>query len=54
MGKHKTKIERITNAKNRHLAFYKRKKGLLKKAMELSIMCDVNIAMCIFNTNGKK
>lgn len=54
MGKHKTKIERIVNAKNRHLAFYKRKKGLLKKAMELSIMCDVHIFMCIFNTNAKK
>ena len=54
MGKHKTKIERIANAKNRHLAFYKRKKGLLKKAMELSIMCDVHIFLCIFNTNSKK
>ena len=54
MGKHKTKIEKIANAKNRHLAFYKRKKGLLKKAMELSIMCDVHIILCIFNTNNKK
>ena len=54
MGKHKTKIERIENAKNRHLAFYKRKKGLLKKAMELSIMWDVHVILWIFNTNSKK
>ena len=54
MGKHKTKIEKIKNAKNRHLAFYKRKKGLLKKAMELGIMCDVHIILWVFNTNAKK
>ena len=45
MGKHKTKIERIKNTKIRHLTFYKRKKGLLKKAMELNAMCDVHVML---------
>ena len=54
MGKHKTKIDRIKNTKIRHLTFYKRKKGLLKKAMELSAMCDVHILLWIFNSNMKR
>ena len=54
MGKHKTKIDRIKNTKTRHLTFYKRKKGLLKKAMELSAMCDVHVLLWIFNSNMKR
>ena len=54
MGKYKTNINKIQNSKVRHLTFYKRKKGLLKKAMELSAMCDVNVLLCIFNANSKK
>lgn len=33
--------------------FAKRKNGLMRKAMELSIMCDCNIALIIFNSSGK-
>ena len=54
MGKNRTKIERIKDSKNRHLAFYKRKKGLFKKAMELSIIWDVHVMLCVFTTNSKK
>ena len=54
MGKHKTKVDRIRNTKTRLLTFYKRKKGLLKKAMELSAMCDVHILLWIFNSNMKR
>lgn len=36
------------------MTFTKRKNGLLKKAMELSILCDAEIAVVIFNNgNGK-
>ncbi|CAO3680945.1 unnamed protein product [Rhizopus microsporus] len=31
----------------------KRKQGLMKKAYELSVLCDCEIALLIFNTNGK-
>jgi hypothetical protein len=31
----------------------KRKNGLLKKAMELSKLCDCEIALIVFDTNDK-
>ena len=43
MGKKKIKIEQLKNPRTRQLTFTKRKKGLIKKAMELSILCNANI-----------
>ena len=43
MGKKKIKIEELKNTRTRQLTFTKRKKGLIKKAMELSILCNANI-----------
>ena len=31
----------------------KRKNGLMKKAYELSVLCDCQVALIIFNTHGK-
>lgn len=53
MGRNKIKIEKISNERNRHATFSKRKNGLFKKAMELSILCDCEIALLIFNSNEK-
>ena len=53
MGRNKIVIERITNERNRQATFTKRKNGLMKKAMELSILCDCEIALIIFSSNGK-
>lgn len=47
MGKKKIKIEHLKNTRTRQLTFAKRKKGLLKKAMELSILCNANIFLHI-------
>eukprot|EP01130_Rhizamoeba_saxonica_P011191 TRINITY_DN4633_c0_g1_i3.p1 TRINITY_DN4633_c0_g1~~TRINITY_DN4633_c0_g1_i3.p1 ORF type:complete len:205 (+),score=42.68 TRINITY_DN4633_c0_g1_i3:44-658(+) len=49
MGRKKIKIEKIENDRKRASTFKKRKWGLTKKAMELSILCDCEIAMIIFS-----
>jgi len=51
MGRNKIKIERIVNERNRQATFTKRKNGLIKKAMELSILCDCEIALIVFQAN---
>jgi len=52
MGRNKIKIVRIENERNRTATFTKRKNGLIKKAMELSILCDCEIGLIVFE--GKK
>jgi hypothetical protein len=49
MGRNKIKIQKIVNERNRQGTFTKRKNGLIKKAMELSILCDCDIGLIIFN-----
>jgi hypothetical protein len=53
MGRKKIQIERIKDERNRGVTFQKRKTGLMKKAMELSILCDCELAVFIINTKGK-
>ena len=54
MGRNKIMIERIANDRNRQATFTKRKNGLIKKAMELSILCDCEIALICFNSTNNK
>jgi len=51
MGRNKIKVVRIENERNRQATFTKRKNGLIKKAMELSILCDCEIALIVFQEN---
>eukprot|EP00854_Cymbomonas_tetramitiformis_P003159 gene3159-4003_t len=53
VGRKKIRIERISDERNRQVTFTKRKNGLMKKAMELSVLCDCDIALVIFNSNNK-
>lgn len=39
--------------RNRQVTFTKRKFGLMKKAYELSVLCDCEIALIIFNSTNK-
>nr|XP_033775819.1 myocyte-specific enhancer factor 2A isoform X4 [Geotrypetes seraphini] len=53
MGRKKIQITRIVDERNRQVTFTKRKFGLMKKAYELSVLCDCEIALIIFNSSNK-
>ncbi|KAJ6692295.1 AGAMOUS-LIKE MADS-BOX PROTEIN AGL16 [Salix purpurea] len=53
MGRGKIVIRRIDNSTSRQVTFSKRRSGLLKKAKELSILCDAEIGVIIFSSTGK-
>ena len=53
MGRRKIEIVRIENERHRQVTFTKRKGGLIKKATELAILCDAEVAVVIFGANQK-
>ncbi|XVF39470.1 hypothetical protein PTKIN_Ptkin01aG0037500 [Pterospermum kingtungense] len=53
MGRVKLEIKRIENTTNRQVTFSKRRNGLIKKAYELSILCDIDIALIMFSPSGR-
>ncbi|KAB1206710.1 MADS-box transcription factor ANR1 [Morella rubra] len=53
MGRGKIVIRRIDNSTSRQVTFSKRRNGLLKKAKELSILCDAEVGVIIFSSTSK-
>ncbi|KAM7491325.1 hypothetical protein LguiA_034246 [Lonicera macranthoides] len=53
MVRGKTQIRRIENASSRQVTFTKRRNGLLKKAFELSVLCDAEVALIVFSPTGR-
>ncbi|KAJ8632671.1 hypothetical protein MRB53_026007 [Persea americana] len=53
MVRGKTQLRRIENAASRQVTFSKRRNGLLKKAFELSVLCDVEVALMVFSPTGR-
>ncbi|XP_015895218.1 MADS-box protein CMB1 isoform X2 [Ziziphus jujuba] len=53
MGRGKVELKRIENKINRQVTFAKRRNGLLKKAYELSVLCESEVALIIFSNRGK-
>ncbi|PNX77329.1 agamous-like mads-box protein agl15-like [Trifolium pratense] len=53
MGRGKIEIKKIENLNSRQVTFSKRRNGLLKKAKELSVLCDAEVAVIIYSGTGK-
>ena len=53
MVRGKTEMKRIENATSRQVTFSKRRKGLLKKAHELAVLCDADVGVVVFSERGK-
>ncbi|XP_042471766.1 floral homeotic protein AGAMOUS-like [Zingiber officinale] len=53
MGRGKIQIKRIENTTSRQVTFCKRRNGLLKKAYELSVLCDADVALIVFSGRGR-
>ncbi|XP_071711276.1 agamous-like MADS-box protein AP1 isoform X2 [Rutidosis leptorrhynchoides] len=53
MGRGRVTLKRIENKINRQVTFSKRRSGLLKKAHEISVLCDADVALIVFSTKGK-
>ncbi|KAL4278972.1 hypothetical protein GQ457_03G011750 [Hibiscus cannabinus] len=53
MGRVKLKIKKLENPNGRQATYAKRKHGIMKKANELSILCDVEIVLLMFSPTNK-
>ncbi|KAL3820996.1 hypothetical protein ACJIZ3_006901 [Penstemon smallii] len=53
MGRKKLAMKRIENATTRQVTYTKRKDGLVKKATELSVLCDTDVALVMFSPIGR-
>ncbi|KAF3549328.1 hypothetical protein DY000_02006127 [Brassica cretica] len=53
MVRGKIEMEKLQNATSRQVTFSKRRNGLLKKAYELSVLCDAQISLIIFSQRGR-
>jgi hypothetical protein len=55
MGRRRGKVEvrRIENTVSRQVTFSKRRRGLAKKARELAVLCDADVALLIFSDKGR-
>nr|AIE44762.1 putative MADS-domain transcription factor PI2 [Liriodendron tulipifera] len=53
MGRGKIEIRRIENLANRQVTYSKRRNGILKKAKEITVLCDAEVSLVIFSSTGK-
>ena len=53
MGRNKIKIEKISDNRSRQITYYKRRRGLIKKAMEMFLLCEVNVLLSISDHSGR-
>ncbi|WOL03729.1 hypothetical protein Cni_G12449 [Canna indica] len=49
----RVELRRIEDRTSRHASFSKRRSGLFKKAQELAVLCDAEVALVVFSPAGK-
>ncbi|XP_042432390.1 MADS-box transcription factor 51-like [Zingiber officinale] len=49
----KVELRRIEDRTSRQIRFSKRRSGLFKKAYELAVLCDAEVALVVFSPAGK-
>ncbi|XP_027357554.1 truncated transcription factor CAULIFLOWER A-like isoform X2 [Abrus precatorius] len=53
MGRGRVQLKQIENKISRQVTFSKRRMGLRKKAHEISVLCDAQVALIVFNAKGR-
>nr|QOC69205.1 MADS transcription factor AP3-3 [Oxygraphis glacialis] len=53
MGRGKIEIKKIENDTNRQVTYSKRRTGIVKKARELTVLCDAQVSLIMFSSTGK-
>ncbi|RZS21877.1 hypothetical protein BHM03_00054575 [Ensete ventricosum] len=53
MGRGKIEIKKIENPTNRQVTYSKRRTGIMKKAKELTVLCDAQVSIIMFSSTGK-
>ncbi|XP_074368099.1 agamous-like MADS-box protein AP3 isoform X2 [Apium graveolens] len=53
MARGPIQIKKIENATHRQVTYSKRRKGLFKKARELSVLCDAHVSVIMISTTKK-
>lgn len=54
MGRNTIKIQKVQDKHPRNYAYVQRKRGLLKKAIELSVLCETDLFLVMFDRQSKK
>uniref|UniRef100_A0A0A9F409 Uncharacterized protein n=1 Tax=Arundo donax TaxID=35708 RepID=A0A0A9F409_ARUDO len=52
-GRGRVEVRRIENSVSRQVTFSKRRRGLAKKAHELAVLCDADVALLVFSDKGR-
>ncbi|XP_009798453.1 agamous-like MADS-box protein TM6 isoform X1 [Nicotiana tabacum] len=53
MGRGKIEIKKIENSTNRQVTYSKRRNGIIKKAKELTVLCDAKISLLMLSSTRK-
>ncbi|KAK6150454.1 hypothetical protein DH2020_015386 [Rehmannia glutinosa] len=53
MGRSKLPIKKIENTTNRQVTFSKRRYGLIKKAYEIAVLCDIDLTLIMLSPSGR-